>query len=57
MDQDKMSILYRGLSIDASSQVSVHLAEGLLLILELCCVKTVQVRENNMKYFVNYTMI
>jgi hypothetical protein len=25
---DKMSILYRGPSIDASYQVSVHLAEG-----------------------------
>jgi hypothetical protein len=28
MDRDKMSILYRGPSIDASYQVSVHLAEG-----------------------------
>ena len=28
MDQDKMSNLYRGPSIDASYQVSVHLAEG-----------------------------
>ena len=28
MDQDKMSILYKGPSIDASYQVSVHLAEG-----------------------------
>ena len=28
MDQDEMSNLYRGLSIDASYQVSVHLAEG-----------------------------
>jgi copper oxidase (laccase) domain-containing protein len=28
MDQDKMSKLYRGPSIDASYQVSVHLAEG-----------------------------
>ena len=27
-DQDEMSILYRGPSIDASYQVSVHLAEG-----------------------------
>jgi hypothetical protein len=27
MDQDKMSILYRGPSIDASYQVSVHLAK------------------------------
>ena len=27
-DRDKMSILYRGSSIDASYQVSVHLAEG-----------------------------
>jgi hypothetical protein len=27
MDRDKMSILYRGPSIDASYQVSVHLAE------------------------------
>jgi hypothetical protein len=26
MDRDEMSILYRGLSIDASYQVSVHLA-------------------------------
>ena len=28
MDRDKMSNLYRGLSIDASYQVSVHLAKG-----------------------------
>ena len=28
MDRDKMSYLYRGPSIDASYQVSVHLAEG-----------------------------
>ena len=28
MDQDKMSNLYRGSSIDATYQVSVHLAEG-----------------------------
>ena len=28
MDQDEISILYRGPSIDASYQVSVHLAEG-----------------------------
>ena len=28
MDRDEMSILYRGPSIDASSQVSVHLVEG-----------------------------
>jgi hypothetical protein len=28
MDRDKMSILYRGPSIDASYQVSVHLAKG-----------------------------
>jgi hypothetical protein len=28
MDQDKMSTLYRGPSIDASYQVSVHMAEG-----------------------------
>jgi hypothetical protein len=28
MDQDEMSYLYRGSSIDASYQVSVHLAEG-----------------------------
>ena len=28
MDRDKMSILYRGPSIDASNQVSLHLAEG-----------------------------
>ena len=28
MDRDKMSILYKGPSIDASYQVSVHLAEG-----------------------------
>jgi hypothetical protein len=28
MDQDEMSNLYRGPSIDASYQVSVHLAEG-----------------------------
>jgi hypothetical protein len=27
-DRDKMSILYRGPSIDASYQVSVHMAEG-----------------------------
>ena len=27
MDRDKMSTLYRGPSIDASYQVSVHLAE------------------------------
>ena len=27
-DRDEMSILYRGPSIDASYQVSVHLAEG-----------------------------
>jgi hypothetical protein len=27
-DRDKMSNLYRGPSIDASYQVSVHLAEG-----------------------------
>ena len=27
-DQDKMSSIYRGPSIDASYQVSVHLAEG-----------------------------
>jgi hypothetical protein len=27
MDQDEMSILYRGPSIDASYQVSVHLAK------------------------------
>jgi hypothetical protein len=27
MDQDKMSSLYKGPSIDASYQVSVHLAE------------------------------
>ena len=27
-DRNKMSILYRGPSIDASYQVSVHLAEG-----------------------------
>jgi hypothetical protein len=30
MDRDEMSILYRGPSIDASYQVSVHLAEGFL---------------------------
>jgi hypothetical protein len=30
MDQDEMSNLYRGRSIDASYQVSVHLAEGFL---------------------------
>jgi hypothetical protein len=29
MDRDKMSNLYRGPSIDASYQVSVHLVEGL----------------------------
>ena len=29
MDQDKMSNIYKGSSIDASYQVSVHLAEGL----------------------------
>jgi hypothetical protein len=28
MDLDEMSTLYRGLSIDASYQVSLHLAEG-----------------------------
>ena len=28
MDRDKMSILYKGPSIDDSYQVSVHLAEG-----------------------------
>jgi hypothetical protein len=28
MDRDEMSNLYRGPSIDASYQVSVHLAEG-----------------------------
>ena len=28
MDRDKMSNLYKGFSIDASYQVSVHLAEG-----------------------------
>jgi hypothetical protein len=28
MDRDKMSKLYKGPSIDASYQVSVHLAEG-----------------------------
>jgi hypothetical protein len=28
MDQDEMSTVYRGASIDASYQVSVHLAEG-----------------------------
>jgi hypothetical protein len=28
MDRDKMSIVYRGPSIDASYQVSVHLAKG-----------------------------
>jgi hypothetical protein len=28
MDQDKMSNLYKGPSIDTSYQVSVHLAEG-----------------------------
>jgi hypothetical protein len=28
LDQDKMSNLYRGPSIDASYQVSVHLASG-----------------------------
>jgi hypothetical protein len=28
MDRDKMSNLYRGSSIDASYQVSVHLVEG-----------------------------
>jgi hypothetical protein len=28
MDQDKMSILYKEPSIDASYQFSVHLAEG-----------------------------
>jgi hypothetical protein len=28
MDQNKMSNLYKGPSIDASYQVSVHLAEG-----------------------------
>jgi hypothetical protein len=28
MDRDKMSTLYKGPSIDASYQVSVHLTEG-----------------------------
>jgi hypothetical protein len=28
MDRDEMSILYRGLPIDASYQASVHFAEG-----------------------------
>jgi hypothetical protein len=28
MDRDEMSNLYRGPSIDASYQVSVHMAEG-----------------------------
>jgi hypothetical protein len=28
MDRDKISIIYRGPSIDASYQVSVHMAEG-----------------------------
>jgi hypothetical protein len=28
MDREKMSILFKGPSIDASYQVSVHLAEG-----------------------------
>jgi hypothetical protein len=28
MDRDEMSNLYKGPSIDASHQVSVHLAEG-----------------------------
>jgi hypothetical protein len=28
MDQDKMSNLYKGPSINASYQISVHLAEG-----------------------------
>ena len=28
MDRDEMSNLYRGLSIDASYQVSVHLGKG-----------------------------
>jgi hypothetical protein len=28
MDRDKMTNLYKGPSIDASNQVSVHLAEG-----------------------------
>ena len=28
IDRDKMSTLYRGLSIDASYQVSIHMAEG-----------------------------
>jgi predicted aminopeptidase len=28
MDRDKISTLYRGPSIDASYQVSVHMAEG-----------------------------
>ena len=30
MDRDEISNLYRGPSIDASYQVSVHLAEGFL---------------------------
>ena len=29
MDRDKISNLYRGPSIDASYQVSVHMAEGI----------------------------
>jgi hypothetical protein len=28
MDRDKISIIYKGPSIDASYQVSLHLAEG-----------------------------
>jgi hypothetical protein len=31
MDRDKMSNLYKGPSIDASYQVSLHLAEGFII--------------------------
>ena len=36
MDRDEMSNLYRGPSIDASYQVSVHLAEGFQRIRLTC---------------------
>ena len=38
MDRDEMSKLYRGHSIDASYQVSVHLAKGFQRR-RLCCEK------------------
>jgi hypothetical protein len=36
MDRDKMSNLYKGPSIDASYQVSVHLAEGFQRSISKC---------------------